>query len=79
MSSEIPLVWLCGPPGVGKTAVAWAVFRRLLAGGTRAACVDVDQLGMCFPEPPDDPGRHRLAARNVRGLRRNFAAEGAEA
>lgn len=76
-ASDIPLLWLCGPPGVGKTAVAWEVYRRLVAMGVRTAYLDVDQLGMCHPEPADDPDRHRLKARNVAALRRNFAAAGA--
>jgi uncharacterized protein YhfF len=27
--------------------------------------VDIDQLGMCYPEPASDPGRHRMKARNL--------------
>jgi adenylylsulfate kinase-like enzyme len=73
----IPVLWLCGPPGVGKTAVAWEIYRRLQRAGADPAYVDVDQLGMCFPPLTDDPDRDTLKARNVAALRANFTAAGA--
>ena len=73
----IPVLWLSGPPGVGKTAVAWEIYRRLQRAGADPAYVDVDQLGMCYPPLTDDPDRHTLKARNVAALRANFAASGA--
>ena len=73
----IPVLWLSGPPGVGKTAVAWEIYRRLQHAGADPAYVDVDQLGMCYPPPAEDPDRHALKARNVAALRANFAASGA--
>ena len=71
------MVWLCGPPGVGKTAVAWEIYERLLRAERAPAYVDVDQLGMCYPEHASDPARHELKARNVGALRANYAAVGA--
>ena len=73
----IPVLWLCGPPGVGKTAVAWEIYRRIQLAGADPAYVDVDQLGMCSVRPIDDPDRHSLKTRNVAALRGNFAASGA--
>jgi adenylylsulfate kinase-like enzyme len=73
----IPVLWLAGPPGVGKTAVAWEIYRRLQRAGADPAYVDVDQLGMCYRSHTDDPERHTLKARNVAALRANFAASGA--
>ena len=73
----IPLLWLTGPPGVGKTAVAWEIYQRLVREGAEPAYVDVDQLGICYPPPSDDPDRHALKARNVAALRASFAASGA--
>jgi adenylylsulfate kinase-like enzyme len=74
----IPVLWLTGPPGVGKTAVAWEIYRRLQRAGADPAYVDVDQLGMCFPLR-EDPARHTLKTRNVAALRANFTAAGARA
>jgi adenylylsulfate kinase-like enzyme len=73
----IPVLWLAGPPGVGKTAVAWEVYRRLQRAGADPAYVDVDQLGICYPPPGGDSDRHTLKACNVAALRANFAAAGA--
>jgi adenylylsulfate kinase-like enzyme len=73
----IPVLWLSGPPGVGKTAVAWEIYSRLTRAGAAPAYVDVDQLGMCYPPTSSDPDRHRLKARNVTTLGANFSAAGA--
>nr|WP_042180048.1 AAA family ATPase [Kibdelosporangium sp. MJ126-NF4]CEL14180.1 hypothetical protein [Kibdelosporangium sp. MJ126-NF4]CTQ88547.1 hypothetical protein [Kibdelosporangium sp. MJ126-NF4] len=73
----IPVLWLCGPPGVGKTSVAWQIHHHLRDSGVAAAYVDIDQLGMCFPEQESDPGRHRLKARTLASVVANFAAHGA--
>lgn len=73
----IPVLWLCGPPGVGKTAVAWEVYARLLRAGSTPAYVDADQVGMCYLRPASDPARHELKARNIGALRANFSAAGA--
>src|SRR5947207_813650 len=72
-------MWLCGPPGAGKSAVGWAVYAGLARSGARAGFVDIDQLGMCLPAPPDDPERYRLKARNVFAVAGNFRAAGCDA
>jgi adenylylsulfate kinase-like enzyme len=74
----IPVLWVCGPPGVGKTATTWAAFECLRRERANVAFVDVDQLGMCYPERDDDPGRHRLELDNVAAVRDGFSEEGAE-
>ena len=73
----IPVLWVTGPPGVGKTAVAWEIYGRITRAGAAPAYVDVDQLGMCYPPTASDPDRHRLKARNVASLRASFAEAGA--
>ena len=69
----LPVLWLCGPAGVGKSTVGWDLFTRLPG----AAYVDIDQLGMCYPEIPTDPGRTVLEARILGRVVANVAAAGA--
>jgi adenylylsulfate kinase-like enzyme len=70
-------LWLCGPPGVGKTTVGWEIFTQLIRDGIEAGYVDIDQLGIFYPEPPGDPERHRIKARNLSAVVTNFRAAGA--
>ena len=82
----LPVLWLYGPSGVGKTTVAWELFVRLAREGVPTGFVDIDQLGMCYapptpqhwaPEPTADPGRHRLKTRTLDAVVANFRAAGA--
>lgn len=73
----LPVLWLCGPPGAGKTAVGWQIYSDLTATGVAAGYVDIDQLGMCYPERASDPGRHRLQAGNLGPVVARYAAAGA--
>lgn len=68
---------MCGPPGVGKSTVGWEIFAQLTGAGIEAGYVDIDQLGMCYPEHVSDPGRHRLKARNLGAVVANYRAAGA--
>jgi len=70
------VLWLCGPPGAGKSAVGWALYDGLARSGERAGFVDINQLGMCLPAPPDDPERLGLKERNVSAVAANFRAAG---
>jgi len=74
----IPALWLCGPSGVGKTTVAWQIYSELRRSGVRVGFVDIDQLGICSPEQPDDAGRHRMKAQNLNCVIGNFATAGAQ-
>src|SRR4051812_23524774 len=74
----IPVLWLCGPPGVGKTTVGWQLYADLVDEGVPVGYVDIDQLGMCFPEQPTDPDRHELKARNLGAVVAWFEAAGCE-
>jgi len=73
----VPVLWITGPPGVGKSTVSWQLFTDLAASGTRTAFADADQLCMCYPASPDDPGRDVIRARSAGVLIRNFQYAGA--
>jgi hypothetical protein len=56
--SRVQVIWLYGTPGVGKSTAGWALMNGLaVTAVTRGqpAYVDIDQLGMLYPAPPDDP------------------------
>jgi adenylylsulfate kinase-like enzyme len=73
-----PVLWLCGPSGVGKTSVGYEMFDQLSNAGTATAYVDLDQLGLCYPAPGDDPSNHRVKARNLAEVWSGFRAAGAQ-
>jgi hypothetical protein len=76
---RLPVLWLCGPPGAGKSAAGWALYDGLARPGARAGFVDIDQLGMCLPAPPDDPERFRLKEHNLSAVAANFREAGCDA
>lgn len=51
---------VAGAPGVGKSTVAEVVARRLADEGVPTGLLDMDQLGMLYPAPEDDPDRWHL-------------------
>jgi adenylylsulfate kinase-like enzyme len=73
----VPVLWLCGPPGVGKSTVSWQLFTDVARSGIRVAFADTDQLGMCLPAPPEDVERQRVKARSLGALIPNYQAAGA--
>jgi Mrp family chromosome partitioning ATPase len=74
---RVPVLWITGPAGVGKSTVSWQLFTEAASSGTRVAFADADQLCMCYPPPPDDPGRDRIRMRNAGAVIRNYQAAGA--
>lgn len=75
--ARIPLLWICGPAGVGKSTVSWQLYTELASAGVRVAFADSDQLCMCYPAPPGDPGRQHVKAANVGSMIQNFRSAGA--
>lgn len=47
----LPVLWICGAPGSGKSAVAWELFCS--HDDEQVAHVDIDQLKMLAPGPSD--------------------------
>jgi len=84
MSAPLPaadadgeVLLVCGATGVGKSAVGFEVFLQQLRAGVAAAYVDLDQIGFMSAVPADDPGGHRLRARNLADLWRAYHDAGA--
>jgi predicted ABC-type ATPase len=74
---RVPVLWITGPPGVGKSTVSWQIFTEIARAGVRVAFADADQLCICYPAPPGDPTRERIKARNVGALVPRYRAAGA--
>lgn len=75
-SHRLPVLWLAGAPGAGKSATAWHLFSE--AVGSAMAYVDIDQLGMLFPEPEDDPDAERTKALALAATVACYARAGVE-
>lgn len=69
---------LAGVPGVGKSAVAWALARELAGEGTPVGYIDIDQLGMCYPAPLGDTDRWTLKEDALARVAAQFRREGVE-
>jgi adenylylsulfate kinase-like enzyme len=74
-----PVLWICGPSGVGKTSVGFELFDQLSKSGVPTAYVDLDQLGLCYPAPGDDPHNNRVKTRNLGAVWSGFQAAGPSA
>lgn len=67
-----PVLWLYGPPCVGKSTVGYQIFTTVWGSGTKAAYVDLAQIG--FHSGGVD---HRLRAANLAAMWPGFLADGA--
>jgi adenylylsulfate kinase-like enzyme len=72
-----PVLWICGPAGVGKSTASWQLYTELVQDRVPTAFGDADQFCMCYPAPPGDPGRDRIKALNVGAMIPNYRAAGA--
>lgn len=59
---KIPVLWVTGAPGVGKSTTGWGLFTRVSERGGSVAYVDIDQLGLIGPPPGGGPRSHEIKA-----------------
>jgi len=69
-------VLICGPTPVGKSAVAWQLLMRSLAGNVPTAYLDLAQIGWLHPAADHDAVLE-LKTRNLAAMWPNFARHGA--
>jgi len=75
--ASVPFLWLCGPSGVGKSAVGYELFQQVYRSGIKASFMDFDQFGLCYPSPADDPHNHHVKAQNLAAVWPTFRTAGA--
>lgn len=73
----VPVLFITGPIGSGKSSVASEVSELLKQAGEPHAHVEIDALRWCYPRPADDPFSTRLALRNLAAVWANFREAGA--
>jgi hypothetical protein len=70
------VLFLGGPPAVGKSAVGFETYLRALRDGVPTAYIDLAQVAFCRPLSQDDPDHHRLKAHNLGRMWEQFRADG---
>lgn len=78
VARPVPVLWITGTVGSGKTTIAFAVSAILAAVGRPHALVDLDELARCYPKPAEDRFHTALAFRNLAALWTNYRDAGAE-
>jgi chloramphenicol 3-O-phosphotransferase len=74
-----PILWVCGPTGVGKSTAGFDVFlRHVLNAGIAGAFVDLDQIGFYRPAAAAGGIDHAMRAGILAEMWRTFRAAGAE-
>jgi len=71
------ILLITGPAGVGKSTIGFALYMRCLSAELTAGYVDLGQIGFVSPGTPGDRSQHRLKARNLAVMWRNYHAAGA--
>ncbi|MEO6891542.1 MAG: AAA family ATPase [Ktedonobacteraceae bacterium] len=77
MTTTVPILFITGPVGVGKTSVAGEISEQLDKAGVAHAFVDIDSLRWCYPRPPHDRFHTELGMKNLAVVWRNFQVAGA--
>ncbi|HLJ35587.1 MAG TPA: adenylyl-sulfate kinase [Ktedonobacteraceae bacterium] len=76
MNTRVPVMFITGPVGAGKTTVAAGVSELLESAGIAHAFVDIDSLRWYYPSPAHDRFRTELAMKNLAAVWANFQAAG---
>lgn len=71
-------IFLNGTVGSGKTSTASAIGTALQKKHVSHAIIDIDQLSMRWPSPPDDPFDFELTLANVTSVAANYRAAGVQ-
>lgn len=72
------VIFVCGPTGVGKSAVAWDLLMWLRASGRTASFVDLAQIGFVSFGRSQDSSHLRVKTANLAALWDTFGAAGAD-
>jgi predicted kinase len=72
----VPVLFVTGPIGVGKTAVLHEADSLLVEAGVRHATVELEEIARCWTEA-SETARASFVYRNLAALWSNFAAVGA--
>ncbi len=75
---QLRVLWISGTVAAGKSVTAWRLFAQLAATGWAVAYVDIDQLGMLYPDDENDPGGHALKCAALDALVPGYVGAGAE-
>lgn len=76
-TNPVPILWIVGSVGTGKSDTSYHLFSRLFRSGTPIARLDLDDVGMCHPAPEDDPDNHRIKAAAMGATWSVYQANGA--
>jgi hypothetical protein len=77
MVERVPVLYITGPVGVGKSSVVREAGRLLRDRWLPYAAVDTEWLGDSWPRPQDDPWNGRVLFENLRSVWDNFRRAGA--
>ncbi|WP_375424147.1 hypothetical protein [uncultured Friedmanniella sp.] len=73
----VEAVFLNGTVGAGKTTTALALSDLLRERQEPHGLVDLDQIRLVFPAPPDDPFQHEVELTNLAGIAATYRTAGA--
>jgi hypothetical protein len=77
MVESVPVLYVTGPVGVGKSSVVREAGRLLRDRWLPYAAVDTEWLGDSWPRPADDPWNGSVLFENLRDMWTNFRRAGA--